>query len=202
MPRGRATTFDAQRDAMLAQAARLFATRGYAAASMADLAAACGVSKALLYHYYRDKAHLLADIAEGHVERLEAIVDAVEAEGLGGRARLERLLSRFVAEYAHAQDAHRVLTEDLRFLDHEAAERIRVRERRVVAAFASCVAQLRPDLAGAQLHKPLVMLLFGMINWTYKWMRPDGALSYDELAPLAAGLFLHGLEAVTAPERS
>jgi len=64
MPRGKGPTFDSQRATILEAAAILFAEKGFASASMADLAEACGVSKALLYHYYRDKAHLLFDTAD------------------------------------------------------------------------------------------------------------------------------------------
>jgi TetR/AcrR family transcriptional regulator len=37
------------------------------------------------------------------------------------------------------------------------------------------------------------MMLFGMINWTYTWYRPDGPLKPEQLADLAADLFLGGL---------
>ena len=55
---------------------------------------------------------------------------------------------------------------------------------------------LRPELRGAHLHKPLTMLLFGMINWTFTWLRPDGALTYEAVAPMVADLFFGGLGAV------
>ena len=46
------------------------------------------------------------------------------------------------------------------------------------------------------------MLLFGMINWMFTWMRPDGRLDYDSMAPMVADLFLGGLPAVTPPVSS
>jgi hypothetical protein len=60
---------------------------------------------------------------------------------------------------------------------------------------------LRPDLKEAALGKPLTMLLFGMVNWMFTWMKPDGALAYDEMAPVVADLFLGGLQAVKVPLR-
>ncbi|MDP1534877.1 MAG: helix-turn-helix domain-containing protein, partial [Rubrivivax sp.] len=73
MARPRSAGYDGQREQVLAAAAALFAERGYTAATMNELAAACGVSKATLYHYVRDKHDLLAQIAGGHVARLEAL---------------------------------------------------------------------------------------------------------------------------------
>ena len=50
MPRGRSATYDDQRELILAQAAQLFARSGYPATSMNQVAEACGLSKATLYH--------------------------------------------------------------------------------------------------------------------------------------------------------
>ncbi|MDM0065895.1 TetR/AcrR family transcriptional regulator [Variovorax sp. J31P207] len=201
MARGRAAGYDDQRDMILEHAALLFANRGYSATSMNQVAEACGFSKALLYHYYRDKYSLLVSIAENHVSRLEDLVSDVERQGLGPAARLRELIRRFVEEYAGAKHAHRVLTEDVKFLEEDDRERVLGTQRTVVAGFARVVAELRPDLQQAALAKPLTMLLFGMINWMFIWMRPDGELDYDAMAPVVADLFLGGLPAVQTPLR-
>jgi AcrR family transcriptional regulator len=186
---------------ILEHAALLFANRGYSATSMNQVAEACGFSKALLYHYYRDKYSLLVSIAENHVSRLEDLVSDVERQGLAPAARLRELIRRFVEEYAGAKHAHRVLTEDVKFLQEDDRERVLGTQRTVVAGFARVVAELRPDLEQAALAKPLTMLLFGMINWMFIWMRPDGELDYDSMAPVVADLFLGGLPAVQTPVR-
>jgi hypothetical protein len=109
------------------------------------------------------------------------------------------LIGRLVQEYAHAQNAHRVLTEDVKFLAPPDRERILDKEREVVNGFAQVVAALRPDLKEQALSKPLTMLLFGMINWLFTWMKPDGALDHDAMAPIVADLFLGGLAEVKSP---
>jgi AcrR family transcriptional regulator len=195
MARTRAATYDDQRALILARAAELFARRGYTAASMNEVAAACAVSKATLYHYVRDKHALLAQIAGDHVARLEALVAAVKAERLAPAAELDALIRRFTAAYADAQHEHRVLTEDVKFLHDAERAQVEAGQRRVVAAFAAAIARVRPDLAS--LATPLAMLLFGMINWTFTWMKPAGTLSHATLAPIVAELFFGGLPGVT-----
>ena len=54
MARPRSAQYDTQRAQILEAAARVFAERGYTAATMNEVAAAAGVSKATLYHYYGD----------------------------------------------------------------------------------------------------------------------------------------------------
>jgi AcrR family transcriptional regulator len=200
MARGRAAGYDEQREAIVARAAELFARHGYHATSMNQLAEAAGMSKATLYHYYEDKDALLVRIAEGHVSRLQALVAEVRALGLKPQPQFRELVRRIVVEYADAQHAHRVLTEDVKFLPPADRKRILDKEREVVAGFAAVVAALRPELKEAALATPMTMLLFGMINWMFTWMKPGGALDHEALAPMVADLFLGGLPAVRVPQ--
>ena len=199
MARGRAANYDDQRGLILQHAAELFARSGYVATSMNQVAEACGFSKPTLYHYFRDKDALLVSICDEHVLRLHAMASEVQALALPPREMLRELITRILEEYADAQHAHRVLTEDVRFLGAADQARILGREREVVAAFARVVAAVRPDLQAAALSKPLTMLLFGMINWMFTWLKPGGSLSHDDMAPIVADLFLGGLGAVRAP---
>ena len=205
MARTRSATYDDQRDTILARAAELFASQGYTATSMNEVAAACGVSKAGLYHYYRDKRELLFQITVGHVARLEQFVVEVLEQTRGdssadaAETRLRALILRFVREYADAQNEHRVLTEDVRFLEDDERRQVQEPQRRVVAAFADAIAAVRPNLSRNELDRPLAMLLFGMINWMFTWLRPDGGLTHEQMAPIVADLFFGGLEAVRKP---
>ena len=196
MARPRAANYDDQREQILARAAELFARQGYTAASMNQVAAACGVTKPTLYHYFTDKHSLLLHIAAGHVQRLEQLSLDVQALPVDPAGRLRALIERFMQVYAHAQHEHRVLTEDVRFLPEAERDQVLAVERRVVAHFADAIVALRPDLQARRLHKPLTMLLFGMMNWTFTWLRPDGALTYDALGDMIADLFCGGLPLV------
>jgi TetR/AcrR family transcriptional regulator len=202
MARGRSAQFDGNRESIVRTAAALFAERGYPGTSMSDLARACGISKPLLYHYVSDKYQLLLEITDGHVSRLDTLVREVEAQAraLPGAARLRVLIERFLDEYAQARHDHRVLTEDVKFLDQGDRDRVLRTERAIVGAFARAVADARPALAAEALEMPLTMLLFGMMNWMFTWLRPDGRLPHDAIARLAADLFLGGLASLQPPD--
>jgi len=193
MARTKAAGFDAQRAAIRDAAARLFADKGYASASISDLARACGISKALMYHYYRDKEDLLADVAMSYVDRLASIVDEVAAQRLPPAAHLRRLIEAFMAEYEHSAARHRVLVQDVKYLERAHRRRVLARQRRVVDGFADVIAPLAPEASRAALAKPLTMILFGMINWTFTWLKDRGPLTYSDMAPLVADLFLGGI---------
>ena len=103
MARTRAQDYDEKRGAILKGAAKLFAERGYSGASVKMIADACGMSKALLYHYYTDKEELLFDILETHLEGLVSVVEgAAEEDEAEPRARLERLCAALLEAYRDA----------------------------------------------------------------------------------------------------
>jgi AcrR family transcriptional regulator len=199
MARTRAPGYEDQSALILSRAAELFARKGFSAATMNDVAASCEVSKATLYHYVRDKRSLLAQIALAHVRRLEALVLEVKSRRRAPTQELQALIEHFMAAYAGAQHEHRVLTEDVKFLGDDERHEVEAAERRVVAAFAHTIARVRTDLKAQAT--PLAMLLFGMINWTFTWLKPGGPMTHADLAPMVVQLFLGGLPAVRPVQR-
>ncbi|MEQ8297058.1 MAG: TetR/AcrR family transcriptional regulator [Nitratireductor sp.] len=195
MARTRAKDYDDKRRALLHQAALTFARDGYDRASMASLAADCGVSKALLYHYYASKEALLFDIINTH---LEALVDAVEAADrprAEPRRRLEALVGALLEAYRDADAEHKVQLGALQLLPDDEQRQLKALERQLVERFAEAIGALRPELfAGAPLLKPVTMSLFGMLNWFYMWHREGGPVSRGDYAKLATALLVSGVE--------
>ncbi|WP_370445109.1 hypothetical protein [Microcystis aeruginosa] len=37
------------------------------------------------------------------------------------------------------------------------------------------------------------MMVFGMINWTFTWLKPDGRMGYREFAEQVVNMVDHGL---------
>jgi AcrR family transcriptional regulator len=197
MARTRAKDYDDKRDAILHQAAIVFSRDGYDRASMAQLAAECGVSKALLYHYYASKEALLFDIIRNHLEALLEAVEEADAPHLPAPERLEGLVSALLEAYRDADAEHRVQVEALRLLPGEQQESLKALERRLVAIFAEVVNDLNPDaFHGRSLLKPVTMSLFGMLNWFYMWHRPNGPVSRQDYARLASRMFVAGVQSL------
>lgn len=195
MARSRARDHDEKRDAILHRAAVAFARDGYDRVSMATLAAECGVSKALLYHYHASKEALLFDVIETHLQALVDAVEAADAPALPPEARLEALVRALLDAYRDADAEHKVQLGALQLLPEAEQARLKELERRLVAVFAEAVRALRPEAfeAGAML-KPVTMSLFGMLNWVYMWFREDGPMSRDDYARLATRLLVKGVD--------
>lgn len=193
MARPRAADHDAKRRTILEHATSLFAERGYARTSMADIAESCGSSKALLYHYYENKEQLLYDILLDHFERIERAVAAADVAGLDARQRLRALIGALLDAYEGADATHKVQVNDLGLLPAERQEELKDYERHLVRRFGSALAAVHPALARKRaLLKPVTMSLFGMVNWSYLWFRSDGPMSRAQYADLVTQIMIDG----------
>jgi len=199
MARSRARDHDEKRVAILHRAAIVFARDGYDRASMAALAAECGVSKALLYHYHASKEALLYDILCSHLQDLVDAVEERDDAALAPEARLLALVEALLDAYRDADAEHKVQLAALRLLPEAEQEALKALERRLVAIFADAVRALDPAaFDGAALLKPVTMSLFGMLNWVYMWFREGGAMSRQEYARLATRMLVAGVRELSA----
>lgn len=197
MARPKSLQHELKRDEILDVAAQCFADRSYPAASMNDIAAACGTSKARLYHYYESKEAILHDLLDRYTQRLLALIGQVEAtaqrRNLDDRAALHELIRSFLEEYETSATRHVALLHDTKFLGDAQREAILDRQRDVVSAVTRFLRRAYPSRVTAANQTALTMLLFGMINWTFTWLRPGGAMSYSAFAEEVISLLEKGL---------
>ena len=197
MARPKSATHDIKRDAILDIAAQCFADRSYPAASMNEIATACGTSKARLYHYYDSKEAILFDLLDRYTQRLLALIGesqaVAERRNLDDRAALHELIRRFLQEYESSATRHVALLSDTQFLGEEQRNLIVKRQRDVVAAFTRFLKRAYPERMNVSNQTAVTMMLFGMINWTFTWLRPNGPISYADFAEEVIALLERGL---------
>lgn len=197
MARTRAPDHDTQRDQILELAAGKFAQTSYPSTSMADLAAASGTSKARLYHYYESKEAILFDLLDRYTRRLMLIIAEVEGasqrRGLDERETFAELVRAFLAEYETSHSRHVALLNDVKYLEDAQREIILNRQRDVVAAFARQLSRAYPERVTRENQTALTMMVFGMINWTFTWLKPGGRMGYRDFAEQVVAVIDHGL---------
>lgn len=195
MARTQAPDYEQRRAAIVETAAGIYADRGFAAASVADLAAALGASKSLIYHYYPSKEGILFEVMDSHLRRLSEALDTVMVMDRGPAEKLREIARAFMRLYVGAAARHKVLLNELGSLPPARREEIVRRQRRLITAVQDLLVEIQPKLrARARLQRPATMLFFGMINWTHTWFREGGPAAPDEIADLAADLALKGIE--------
>jgi len=162
---------------------------------MQEIAEACGLTKAGLYHHIKTKEALLLAIMHYGMDMFEDMVLAKCADIADPVARLRECMARNVALVT--QDASKEVTiilHEHQTLTGASGQEINTRKKRYVrfleAAFreASERGQIRP------VDPTLAAFSFlGMVLWTYKWYRPDGRIEPQQLSDGMIELFFEGL---------
>lgn len=197
MARTRAADFEEKQRGILVSAARVFAEMGMEKASMAQIAAQSGISKALLYHYYASKDALIFDIVRSHLEDLDDAVAAADRPALAPQERLRALVRAVLESYRDADDQHKVQLNGTSALSPDQLAELRTIERRIVHRFSGVIAEINPDLNRERLLlMPVTMSLFGMMNWVYMWFKDGGPITRQDYADVATTLILEGVKAV------
>ncbi len=186
---------DARRRDIYAAAAELFSAQGYRAASMRELAAALGMSKATLYHYVQSKEELLTLLYTEVIAENTAVMQSVIDLGLSAAETLREVVVQRVLYTTTHQRLLRVFYEEELELP-PAVSRPMQRERGHYEQILLGVVQRGLD-EGA-LHSPVsaqmtANTLLGAVNWTYRWYKPGGPLSPRAFAEGVADTVLGGV---------
>lgn len=192
MTRVRADDYDDKKQLIIRRAAKLFASKGFESATMAEVAMLCKASKSHLYHYFPAKEDLLFEVVSEHTRRLTDIVEALVLLPLPADERFGRFVTSFIEQAADSRDEHLVLVNDLKYLPEAKGRQIRQMEGRIVDLVIDLLAEINPDAASLRARRPYALLLFGMLIWTFTWYHKTGEITPRELADRIAQLFLHG----------
>lgn len=190
-----------RRRAILETAARVICERGYEGASIQDIADACSLTKAGLYHHIRSKEHLLLEIMNYGMDVFEeqvlhqvlAIADPLE--------RLKTCMARNILLVTRGWSKEvTIILHEHATLTGEARAQINARKRRYVRFLEGSFAEAVRAGRMRRVHPKVAAFAFlGMVLWIYKWFKPEGAVKEDELVAEMQALFFGGLESTEAP---
>ncbi len=192
MPRGIARDHEQKRTALRKGAAAYFAEHGFDRASMTGAAKSCGVSKALIYHYYDSKEALLFDILDAHLSQLRADVEAApETDGLRG------LVRAILMAYKGADAEHKLQLDALSVLEPEQQAQLMGHQRRLIEMMGAALSAETPGLSDDPIRlRAVTMSVFGILNWYYMWNRPGKGLEREAYADLVTDMVLGGIRAL------
>ncbi|MGH3171927.1 MAG: TetR/AcrR family transcriptional regulator [Trebonia sp.] len=195
-PEGAAPSREQRRADVLAAAADLFASRGYAATTVREVAEAAGILGGSLYYHFDSKESMADEILSGFLSEMWADYDRVTGAGLGPAETFRELIAssfRRIDQHRPAvmiyqkETAH--LAENPRFA-YLAESRRKFREMWVSVLDAGVLA----GVFRADLDTGLVYRFIRDTVWlAASWYRHDGPLSADEIARQYIAMTLDGI---------
>ncbi len=196
MARTIAKDHNEKRDHILKTAAQVFADEGLARASMAQVARACGISKANIYHYYNSKDALLFDILDSYLKELRDQICTAECGSEDAIERLTHILSVILIAYQGMDAEHKIQTEGIALLPEAEQDILKGYQREMVLHLSEILRTIAPQVLEqdrAKLHAA-TMSVFGMINWYYMWNKDADAQARSDYAELVAKLTVNGVQ--------
>jgi len=182
---------------ILAVAAQLFAQEGFETVAVRNIAEAVGLSKATLYHYFKDKDEIYARIV---IDTMEKICLYVEGRVAGAGSNRERLVIFMEANATFFEE--NIWTATALLLGLGGLNQPHQREK--VAYWRDRHEQnlrkiIRDGIAAGEFRpvNPAVAgrAILSTLNWMGRWYKPDGPTRAHEFALEYADLFLGGLVA-------
>jgi AcrR family transcriptional regulator len=190
---------DARRREIVEQAAVLFEQKGYFGTNLEDVAAAVGLRKASLYHYFGGKDDILRSIHQDFLTWTMEREERRRAYHLPPAQHLLEIVSDTLEVIAERPGHVRVFIEHYRDLDDATREHV-VAER---ARYASMVEEVIRDGVESGAFRPMdprlgMLALFGACNWTYQWYRSADGESPRDTAMAVWDVMMRGVQAVPA----
>jgi AcrR family transcriptional regulator/ABC-type branched-subunit amino acid transport system substrate-binding protein len=193
---------DAMGRRVLATAAALFRTKGYAQSTTRELAGMLGLKKASLYYYVESKEGLLYSISIESLQQIDGDVAAAIATSAPADV-LRDLIKAHICSALGNRDHHAVMLGELRSLSEP-------RRREVIKSRDAYEARVRGVIAREQAEhrlrsdidsKYLTLSLLNLLNWTIFWYQPGGPMEPEQVAHLLATIFIEGASPPKAATR-
>jgi TetR/AcrR family transcriptional regulator, cholesterol catabolism regulator len=187
---------------VLKAATTVFYRRGYADATVQDVADALGMLKGSLYYYIKSKEELLYRLATEVHDDVDALLsEAVALEGLSALERIQEFVRRQVEYNVRRLEAISVYHHDVHHLSKDLRSEIVGRRHMHEAVLVSLLEEAQRDGDVDQSLNPCILSqsIFATVIWIYRWYRPSSGISVSELAETCVAFVTRGISTPSRP---
>ncbi len=185
----------AMRDTIKQVAIDLFFQKGYFAASMSEIASACGIRKASIYYHYPSKEELLFDIMRNTMQALLASLESSLARAVEVEKRMRAAVCSHVSFHLNRQKETFIASSELRGLSPEHFKAIVGLRDAYESKFQELIRQgIAEGIYAVGDAKILSYAILTLCTAGASWYRPEGRLSKADIAIIYENFVLDGLK--------
>ena len=190
--------YAARREELIAHAAEVFSKEGYDRTTLSDIAERAGTDRASVYYYVSSKEELFQEVCSGMLEQNLAAAEEIAMRDNAPREKLELIIAHHMSTHERGFPQWSVLVQEMRRITgadttwtRDAVEKMRRYEAIVRSILEDGIADgtIRADVPS----RLAMNAIFGMLNWTHRWFRPDGQYNAAQVAAAFAAITLDGL---------
>lgn len=183
-----------RKEQVLQKATSLFADRGYAGASMRDVAKEVGMEPSSLYNHYPSKEALLHDVcftlAYSFIESFEAIQESIS----NPKQRLRAMISSHIRLIMDNLEAAPVFFHEWKHLSEPGLTEFLKLRKRYESGIRYAIEQgiLSGDFKVSDVSFT-VRFVFSILNGLPDWYKTTGNVEPEEVGERIADFILHGI---------
>lgn len=186
---------DARWQQILAGAAEVFRSKGYAESTLRDVAAFVGIDRASLYYYVGSKEELLLELVRGPLTDIERRIAMIAESEAPPREKLRDAIVSHLDSYERGwPESFVFLSQNLDRLGGGAADFAELAKLHHASLLRIIHEGQEAGVFTKDVEATFVMYgILGMCNWVYRWYRPGGRNTLREVGEQFASLILDGL---------
>jgi len=178
---------------ILNEAIKLFAEKGYHNTTLDEVAKGLGVTKAALYYYFDNKAHIIRVIMRKHIDGMNQSVKLVKSE-LSPKDKLREFIRSHIKNVTESADETKMLFEQINALPTKTRQSIEKKERQYDRALQVILQEGKENgIFNIDDVKVVSYVIIGLCNWTYRWYKPKGRLTPEQISDIMINLIENGL---------
>lgn len=185
-----------RKEQVIRKAAELFKEKGYAAASMRDLAQLLGIEAASLYSHIKSKEEILRSLCFDMAAEFRKSLEEVEKEDVSASEKLKKGIIGHIQVMAKDLTASAVFMNEHRHLSQPYLRDFLLLRINYINRFKSIIEEgVRNGEFKNNIDKKLaVMTLFSSLNWMPMWYDPGSAIDPQQLGYQLADMLVNGLK--------
>lgn len=185
-----------RKEQVIRKAAELFREKGYAAASMRDLAQMLGIEAASLYSHIKSKEEILRTLCFDMAAEFRASLVEVEQQNVNASEKLRRGIIGHIQVMARDLTASAVFMNEHRHLSQPYLRDFLLLRINYINRFKKIIEDgMKSGEFKNTIDKKLaVMTLFSSLNWMPMWYDPVGTIEPVELGLQLADMLVNGLK--------
>lgn len=184
-----------RRAQVLEVAARMFHERGYQTTTTQEIGAELGLLKGSIYYYISSKEDLLFELIEQYHDETRGYFERIVDSDQPPVAKIRELIVTSTVHTARHISRSSLFYTEWRSLSEDRQQQILGERHRHEDALVAWIVQaqrdgeIRPDAD----PKLTALAVFGMVNSVYRWFRPEGPRTAEEVAEEFCALAVNGL---------
>lgn len=181
------------RDEILRVSADLFRKKGYRGTSLQEVADHFGVRRPAIYYWFKSKSDILLEIHQRFMEMSTAQLNEILEMDIDPHERLVRIMSGRIDMFSSNMADLAVYIEN----ESELPESALVQVREVKKSYLRTVEQIYREGVEKGVFVDVdphiaASIILGMTLWMYKWYRPGGRHSVEDVTSAIINFACHG----------